>query len=184
LAVIGDHGGRHPIVAFALRHELCSAVPALLHEAMPWDAVAVMDSSVITVPADVFTSAVRDRWVDRWATRALTWLAEVGTWMADLDQPAPEAQTAALLLRFRGTYSQELCRRTIADLLDLDDIMTREVLGEFERLGAVRHSEGRISVVRPELLRATITAAGRPQRRVTSRAKMGRRDAPRAVAAG
>lgn len=184
LAVIGDHGGRNPILAFALRRELCCAVPALLHEATPWDAVAVMDSSVITVPAEAFTAAVRDRWVDRWATRTLTWLAEVGTCLADLDQPDPKAQVAALLLRFRGTYSEELCRRTIADLLDLDDVTTRDALSTLERQGAVRHAGGRISVVRPEVLRAALTAVGRPQRRVRSRAKIGRRDAPRAAAAG
>jgi CRP-like cAMP-binding protein len=184
LAVIGDHGGRSPILAFALRRDLCCAVPALLHEATPWDAVAVMDSSVITMSADAFTAAVRDRWVDRWTTRTLTWLAEVGTRMADLDEPDPKAQVAALLLRFRGTHSEELCRRTIADLLDLDDLTTRDILSDLERVGAVSHAGGRISVVRSEMLRATITAVGRPQRRATSRARISRRDAPRAVAVG
>jgi hypothetical protein len=184
VAVIGAHGDRRPILAFALRRELCCAVPALLHEASPWDTIAVMDSSVITVPADVFTSAVRDRWVNRWTTRTLTSLAEIGTRMADLDQPDPTAQVASLLLRFRGTHSEELCRRTIADLLDLDDVTTRSVLSDLERLGAVRHAGGYISVVEPEILRTTLTVVGRPQRRVTARARVGRRHAPRTTVAG
>jgi CRP-like cAMP-binding protein len=184
LAVIGDHGGRRPIVAFTLRRELCCAVPALLEEATPWDAVAVMDSSVITVPAHAFTAAVQDRWVDRWTTRTLTWLAEVGTWVTDLDQPDPTAQVAALLLRVRATHPEDLCRRTITDLLDLDDVTTRRVLSDLERRGALRHSGGCISVARPDMLRATLVPIGRPQGRATARTKVGRRHAPRAVAAG
>lgn len=183
LAVTGEHGGRSPILAFALRGDLCCAVPVLLHESTPWDAVAVMDSSVIAVPADAFSEAVGDRWVDRWSTRTLAWLAEVGTRMADLDQPDPKAQVAALLLRFRGSHSEDLCRRAIADLLDLDDASARSVLSDFERVGAVRNVGGHLSVVRADLLRATITAASRPQRRIRSRAKIGHDAAPRPVAA-
>lgn len=162
LAVVGNHGGRNPILAFALRRELCCAVPVLLHEATPWDAIAVVDSSVITVAADAFTAAVLERWVDRWTTRTLTWLADVGTRMADLDQPDPRAQVAALLLRNRGTHSMELCRRTIADLLDLDEVTTRNILTDLESLGAIRHTGGCIAVARPEILRRIITAGVRP----------------------
>ena len=162
VAVIGDHCGRRPILAFALRHELCCAVPALLHEAVPWDAVAVTDAAVMTVPADVFTAAVHDRWVDRWTTRMLAWLAEVGARVADLDEPGPATQVAALLLRTRGEHSAELCRRTIADLLDLDDATIRDVLGRLDLLGAVRLSDGRISVARPEILREAVVGIHRP----------------------
>jgi len=67
LALVDEHDGRRPIVAFAVRREFCGSVPALLHEPEPWDAVAVMDTSVITMPAARFSAAVQDRWVDRWA---------------------------------------------------------------------------------------------------------------------
>ncbi len=161
VAVIGDHSGRRPILAFALRHELCCPVPALLHQAVPWDAVAVTDAAVITVPADVFTAAVQERWVDRWTTRTLAWLAEVGACVADLDEPDPAAQIAALLLRTRGEVSADLCRQTIADLLDLDDATIRDVLRRLELLGAVRLSGGRISVARPEILRGAVVGIHR-----------------------
>jgi CRP-like cAMP-binding protein len=161
VAVIGDYRGRRPILAFALRHELCCAVPALLHEPVPWDAVAVTDAAVITVPADVFTAAVRERWVDRWTTRTLAWLAEVGAGVAVLEEPDPAAQVAALLLRSRGEVSADLCRQTIADLLDLDDATIRDVLGRLELLGAVRLSGGRISVARPEILRGAVVGIHR-----------------------
>lgn len=161
VAVLGDHRGRRPILAFVLRREVCCAVPALLHEAAPWDAVAVTDASVITVPVDVFTAAVHERWVDRWTTRTLAWLAEVGACAADLDEPDPAAQVAALLLRSRGEVSADLCRRTIADLLDLDDATIRDVLGRLEFLGAVRLSDGRISVARPEILRGAVVGIHR-----------------------
>ena len=183
VAVTGDHRGHSPILAFALRRELCCAVPALFTEATPWNAVAVMNSSVITVSADTFTAAVRDRWVDRWTTRTLTWLADVGTWATDLDQPDPRMRVATLLLRVRGAHSEDLCRRTISDVLDLDDVTTRNALSDLERIGALQHVGGRFSVARPDILRATLSSVGRPQRH-RARAKVARRDAPRAVAAG
>jgi CRP-like cAMP-binding protein len=164
VAVLGDHGGRRPILAFALRRELCCAVPALLQQPAPWDVVAVTDAAVVAVPADVFTAAVHDGWVDRWTTRTLAWLAAVGASVTDLDESEPAAQVAALLLRSRGEFSAELCRRTIADLLDLDDATIRDVLGRLERLGAVRLSGGRISVVRSEILRESVSITRRSPR--------------------
>ncbi|MPZ78905.1 MAG: cyclic nucleotide-binding domain-containing protein [Actinophytocola sp.] len=161
VAVLGDHGGRRPILAFALRRELCCAIPALLHEAAPWDAVAVTDASVITVPTDVFTAAVRERWVDRWTTRTMTWLAAVGACVAHLDESDPDAQVAALLLRTRGERAEEPCRRTIADLLDLDDATIRGVLDHLELLGAIRLAGGHISVARPEILRGAVAGTSR-----------------------
>jgi CRP-like cAMP-binding protein len=158
VAVLGDHVGRRPILAFALPRELCSAVPALLRQPAPWDVVAVTDAAVVAVPADVFSAAVRERWVDRWTTRTLAWLAAVGASVAHLDESEPAAQVAALLLRSHGEFSAELCRRTIADLLDLDDATIRDVLGRLELRGAVRLSGGRISVVRPEILREAVSA--------------------------
>ena len=154
VAVLGDHGGRRPILDFALRRELCCAVPVLLHQNAPWDAVAVTDGVVVTMPADVFTSAVRERWVDRWTTRALTWLAEVGARVGDVDESDPAAQVAELLLRARGEFAVEPCRRTIADLLDLDDSSVREILGRLEMLEAIDLSGGRVAIVRTDILRA------------------------------
>lgn len=159
VAVLAEHDGRKPILTFALRRELCCAVPALLHQNAPWDVVAVTDAAMITVPADVFTSAVRERWVERWTTRTLTWLAEVGARVADLDAADSTAQAAALLLRAHGDFSAELCRRTIADLLDLDDFSVRVILDRLDRLGAVELSGSRIAVTRPDLLRKVATCA-------------------------
>jgi CRP-like cAMP-binding protein len=156
VAVLDDRGDRRPILAFALPREVCCAVPALLRQAVPWDAVAVTDAAVLAVPADVFTSVVRERWVDRWTTRTLTWLAEVGSRVAELDEPDSAAQVAALLLRSGGEFSMELCHRTIADLLDLDDSTMREVLSRLEMLGAVRLSGRHISVAQPERLRDVV----------------------------
>lgn len=156
LAVVGEQNGRRPILAFAVRSELCCAVPALLDEPAPWDAVALMGSSVITMPATTFTAAVRERWADRWATRTLTWLAEVGARIADLDERDVNAQVAVLLLRHRGDLPVDICCRTISDLLDLDDDTTRQVLSEFEQLGAVCVTNGRIRVSRPEVLRVSL----------------------------
>ena len=161
VAVLGDHRGRRPILAFALRREFCCAIPALLHQPAPWDAVAVTDAAVIAMPTEVFTAAVHERWVDRWTTRTLTWLAEVGARVADLDESDPRAEVAGLLLRSRSEHSAALCLRTIADLLDLDDATVRSVIGRLEMLGAVRVSGGRISVVRPELLREAVAATPR-----------------------
>lgn len=160
IAVLGDHGGRRPILSFALCRELCYAVPALLHEA-PWDAVAVRDATVLTMPADVFAAAVRKQWVARWTTRTMTWLAAVGARVADLDVPDPAAQVAALLLRTRGDVAAEPCRRTIADLLDVDDATIRHVLDQLRSAGAIRLSAGRVSVARPEVLRAAAAGTAR-----------------------
>jgi len=147
-AVTGDCHGRRPILAFAVPGELCGAVPALLHQASPWDAVTVVDSSVITVSTEAFSAAVRGKWADRWATRTLTWLAGIGSHIAELEEFDTDRQVAALLLRSTGG----LRRRTIADVLDLDDVTAREVLGRLERLGAVRTAGGRIWAGKREVL--------------------------------
>ena len=173
LALIGEHDGRRPIVAFALRREVCGSVPALLREPAPWDAVTVMDSSVITMPAASFSAAVHDRWVDRWTTRTLAWLAEVGARIADIDGRDLDAQVAALLLRHPGEFPVDLCRRTISDLLDIDDVTTRHIVNDLEQRGAVRVIGGRISVARPDILREAV-AVGRPGPRNGTRA-VGRR---------
>jgi CRP-like cAMP-binding protein len=165
VAVIGKHGGRRPILSFAVRSEFCCAVPALLEEPAPWDAVTVMGSSVITVPTAHFAAAVRERWVDRWSTRTLSWLAEIGARIADLDERNLTGQAAALLLRHRGELSLNLCSRTIADLLDIDDETVRRVLAELERLGAVRLAGRRVSVAQLEILQATVAAARLPSLR-------------------
>lgn len=158
-AVLGDEGGRRPILALALRSELCGAIPALLPEPAPWDTVTVMDSSVVTVPAARFAAAVRERWADRWSARILSWLAEVGARVADLEGRDVNAQVAAVLLRHHGKMRVDLCRRTIADLLDLDVEAIRPVLAEFVRLGAVSLTDGHIFVARVEILRAALEAA-------------------------
>ena len=161
VAVIDKQGRRRPILSFAVRSEFCCAVPALLQEPAPWDAVTVMGSSVITVPIAHFSAAVREKWVDRWSTRTLSWLAEVGARIADLDERDLTGQAAALLLRHRGEFSLDLCSRTIADLLDVEDDAIRRVLAELERRGAVQVASGRVSVARPEILRATVATARR-----------------------
>jgi len=152
-AVLGNHRGRRPILALTLRGELCCAAPALLHQKAPWDAVAVTNAAVITVPVDVFISAVRERWVDRWTTRTLSWLAAVGARIDDLDPPEPAAQVAALLLRARGAFAAKPCRRTISDLLDLDDSSVRDALEVLEVLGAVDLSGRRVAIIRTDILR-------------------------------
>ena len=161
LALVDEHDGRRPIVAFAVRREFCGSVPALLHEPEPWDAVAVMDSSVITMPAARFSAAVHDRWVDRWTTRTLAWLAAVGARIADIDGRDLDAQAAALLLRHPGEFPVEVCRRAISDLLDIDDATTRRIVDDLEQRGAVRVIGSRISVARPDILR-DVVAVGRP----------------------
>ena len=180
LALVGEHDGRRPIVAFAVRREVCGSVPALLREPAPWDAVAVMDSSVITMPAARFSAEVRDRWVDRWTTRTLAWLAVVGARMADIDGRDLDAQAAALLLRHPGEFPVELCRRTISDLLDIDDTTTRRIVEDLEQRGAVRITGSRISVARPDVLRDVIAMGRSESRRKRSRAVGRRAPAPTA----
>jgi len=176
VALVEEHDGRRPIVAFAVRREFCGSVPALLHEPEPWDAVAVMDTSVITVPAARFSAAVQDHWVDRWTTRTLAWLAAVGARMEDIDGRDLDAQAAALLLRHPGEFPVEVCRRAISDLLDIDDAMTRRIVDDLERRGAVRVVGSRISVARPDILRDVVAVGRSGPRRRGSRA-VGRRRA-------
>jgi CRP-like cAMP-binding protein len=162
VAVIGEQGGRRPILSFAVGSEFCCPIPALLQEPAPWDAVAVMSSSVFTVPTAQFTQAVHERWVDRWSTRTLSWLAEVGARIGDLDERSLTGQVAALLLRHRGEHSLDLCSRTMADLLDVEDQAIRSVLADLERLGAVRLTRGRVIVAQPGILLTTAAAARQP----------------------
>jgi CRP-like cAMP-binding protein len=163
-AVVSDRFGRRPILGFTLPNELCCPVPVLLHEPALWGAVTVTDSTVVTVRAAHFSAAVRDRWVDRWSTRSLSWLAAMGARSADLDCDLT-GQTGALLLRHRWELPVAVCRQTIADLLDADEQSIEAVLFQFERLGAVRLRGGRIAVTRVETLKSTVAAARRQRAR-------------------
>jgi CRP-like cAMP-binding protein len=163
-AVVSDRGGRRPILAFALPNELCCPVPVLLHERALWGAVTVTDSTVITVEAAQFSAAVRDRWVDRWSTRSLSWLASMGARSADLDCDLT-GQTGALLLRHRWELPVALCRQTIADLLDAGEESVEAILFHFELLGAVRLRNGRMAVTQVETLKSTVAAARRQRAR-------------------
>jgi hypothetical protein len=164
VAVVSDRGERRPILGFKSPNQLCGPVPVLLHEPALWDAVTVVKSTVMTVPAARFSAAVRDRWADRWSTRSLSWLAAMGARSADLDCDLT-GQAAALLLRHRGELPVALCRRSIADLLDADEPAIEPILQGFERVGAVRLRNGRIAVTQVEILKATVAAARRARTR-------------------
>jgi len=164
VAVLLARDGRRPILGFRMPDELCCAVPALLREPAVWDVVTVTASSVITVPAALFSAAVRDRWVDRWSTRSLSWLAAMGARSADLDCDL-NGQVAALLLRHRQEIPVAVCRQTLADLLDADEGTIGLLLLDFERLGAVRVKAGRITVTQVEILKSTVAAARRERTR-------------------
>jgi CRP-like cAMP-binding protein len=164
VAVVSDRDERRPILGFTVPDEICGPVPVLLREPALWDAVTVTESSVITVPAARFSAEVRDRWMDRWCTRSLSWLAAMGARSADLDCDLT-GQVAVLLLRHRAEIPVALCRRTIADLLDADEETIGPILLDFERLGAVRLRSGRIAVTQVEILRSTVAAARRERTR-------------------
>lgn len=167
VAVLGGIEGRRPILAFTMPDELCCAVPALLRQPPPWDTVTITDSSVITISTDQFIPAVLDRWADRWSTRALSWLAEIGARVADLDGVDLTGHVAALLLRHRGEASVHLRCRTLADLLDVDDDTILRVLAELRRFGAVRLDRGHVTIAGLDRLQTTVAAArgsSRPER--------------------
>jgi hypothetical protein len=155
VALLDESGTRRPIVAFTLQKELCCAVPALFEEAPSWDAVTVLGTSLITVSTDRFMGAVHERWADRWSTRTLSWLAEVGARVADLDARDMQGQVAALLLRHGGELPVDLCRQTICDLLDVEDDVVRPILAELQRLGGLRVVDGRVAVAQAGVLRAS-----------------------------
>jgi CRP-like cAMP-binding protein len=163
-AVVSDRDERRPILGFRMPNELCGAVPALLREPALWDVVTVTGSSVITVPTTRFSAAVRDRWVDRWSSRSLSWLAAMGARSADLDCDLT-GQVAALLLRHRREIPVAVCRQTIADLLDAEEATIGLILLDFERSGAVRLTDGRIAVTQVEILKSTVAAARRERAR-------------------
>jgi CRP-like cAMP-binding protein len=159
VAAIRGIDGHRPISAFALANEVCGAIPALLGQPAEWDNITLADSSLITVSADRFNAAVRDGWVDRWATRALCWLAEFGVRATDLDGTALAGQVAALLLRHRDGPGIDHCTGALADVLDVDEDAIGRILAELRRLGMVRLVGNRVSVTRAEKLHGILTAA-------------------------
>lgn len=158
-AVMNRMGDRWPILDIAVPDEICCPLSLFLGEPAPWEAVAVVDSSVVSMPADRFCAAVRDRWTDRWSTRTLNMLAEIGARVADLDARDLAGQAAALLLRLHGETSVVLCRETMCDLLDVDPGTATRVIAEFERLGAVELTGDRIRVSDAKVLHSTVSAA-------------------------
>jgi len=161
-AVVSDTAGRRPIVAFALKDEVCCAIPALLHEPLPWDGVTVAASSLLAIPAERFNDAVRDRWADRWATRALWWLTEFGARANEIDEANLANEVAALLLRHRAPNGIEGCSSALADVLDVDDDAIEQVLAYLRRLGAIQTTNsGVIRVTQPDKLHNLVADNGR-----------------------
>jgi len=166
VAEISGVGDRRPIAAFALPNEVCGAIPVVLHEAAGWDCVAITPTSLVTVQADRFHAAVRDWWADRWATRALWWLAEFGARATAVDDIGLAGEVAALLLRHRDGPIES---SALADVLDVTEGMIERVLGDFRRAGAIRLTGGRVSVVRVERLHGAVTAGRRLDTRLARR---------------
>jgi CRP-like cAMP-binding protein len=161
-AVVPESAGRRPIVGLALPDEMCCAIPALLDEPAAWDGVTVTDSSLISIPADRFNAAVRDGWTDRWATRALWWLAEFGARANEFDGSDLPSEVAALLLRHRNLHQVGDCTRALADVLDVSSDAVEQVLVDLRRYGAIRVGGGGVvSVAYPDRLHGVVRAARR-----------------------
>ena len=161
VAAVREFGPRRPIVGFAVRDEVCCAMPALLHQPAAWDGVAVVDSMFIAIPADRFAAAVGERWADQWATRTLSWLVEIGARAADMDGTELPVEVAALLLRHRDGTGIVGCAGALADVLDVDENAIRRVLADLRRLGAIRLTGRRVCVTQPKRLQGIITAGRR-----------------------
>jgi CRP-like cAMP-binding protein len=161
-AVVPESAGRRPIVGFALPDEMSCAIPALLDEPAAWDGITVADSSLISIPADRFNAAVRDGWTDRWATRALWWLAEFGARANEFDGTDLSSEVAALLLRHRNLNGIEGCTRALADVLDVSSHAIEQVLVDLRRYGAIQVSDGGVvSVAYPDRLHGVVSAGRR-----------------------
>jgi CRP-like cAMP-binding protein len=168
-AVLRASAGRRPILGFTLPNEMCYAIPALLDDLAGWDGVTVADSSLISIPADRFNTAVRDDWTDRWATRALWWLAEVGARANEFDGTDLSSEVAALLLRHRNLHGIEGCTSALADVLDVNTDTIKQVLANLRRHGAIRLGGGDVvNVTHPDRLHGVVTAARRPHAALAS----------------
>lgn len=161
VAAIRGVDGHRPISAFALANEVCGAIPALLCQPAEWDNIALADSSLITVSANRFNAAVRNGWADRWATRALCWLAEFGARATDLDGTPLAGQVVALLLRHRDGHGIDHCTGALADVLDVDEDAIGRILGDLRRLGVITLAGDRVSVTQAERLLGILAAARR-----------------------
>lgn len=153
-AILGELGERRPILALTVAGELCGAVPALLGEAVPWDVVTVNPSSILSMPAERFVAAVRERWADRWSTRVLTWLAEVGVQNHCLERTDLGEEVAAFLLQHPQVTCGHASCRALADVLDVGAQAIRQVVDRFAQRGALRVVGDQINVTNTDVLRA------------------------------
>lgn len=154
VGVLGIVGDRRPVLALATAGEVTCAVPVLLQTAMPWDVVTITDALITTVPANRFVEVVRQSWADRWTSRILAWLAEVGECQSHLEAGDLEQEIGAFLLRRHARITASQVYQAFADRFDVATDEVRQILDGLSRRGAVRVVGDHVSIADADTLRA------------------------------
>lgn len=146
-------------------------VPLLLGRPAPWDAQALVETTVVEIPASSFLAAF-----DRQPAATLGYMARLGRQLASTQARLEEllgghlrSQVAALLLsETAGATTVELTQQVIADLLGVRRPSVNRVLRDLHRKGVVTLGYGYVEVVDADAL-ATIAGGGTTRRPVDHR---------------
>ncbi len=143
--------GRRVVLQLLVPGDVFGDVPALLGEPEPFDARAVVDSTLLSLDTDqLFTLlATRRRLAQRWMVSLADRMSGLQMRLVDLLAGSLEAQIASYLLREGGRSDGrvEVSHGQLASLLGVQRTSVQRVLKQLEDAGLVELGSRRIELV-------------------------------------
>ncbi len=143
-------GGRRVVLQILQPGDVFGDVPALLGEPEPFDARAVIDSSLLSLDtAELFRLlATRPRLTHRWMVSLAERMSGLQTRLIDLLAGGLEAQVATYLLRAAGSTGRvEISQAQLASMLGAQRTSVQRVLKNLEDAGLVEVGYRRVELI-------------------------------------
>lgn len=145
-------GGRRVMLQMLRPGDVFGDVPALLGEPEPFDARAVVDSTLLSIEArDLFRLlATRQRLAQRWMVSLAERMSGLQSRLVDLLAGGLEAQVASYLLREGADSGRvEIPHAQLAALLGVQRTSVQRVLKQLEAAGLVEVGYRRVELLDP-----------------------------------
>lgn len=149
LALCRELGGRRVTGALLRKGSIVADVSLLTGTPAAFDAVAIVPTTVLVLPAPRFFGAMRDvpSMASRWAVWSARRLKALEGRVVDLLAGDLRAQVASLLLHEADrTGSITLTHQILADLLGVQRTSVSRVMRELSRMGVIRAGYGHTAV--------------------------------------
>lgn len=171
VGLVGQAAGRRVILSVLGAGDVLGETPVLLGIPALWEAVALVDATVLEIPARLFKPALEGEsaLALEWTAGASARLAAAWDRLEELLAGDLRSQVASLLLHERVGANVFLTQQVIADMLAARRTSVTRVLGDLQRRDLIAAGYARISLLDRDGL-AALASAGpgrdvRPARR-------------------